>query len=38
VLFEARWDARPPGSSIVADAYFDDLFLGYVDAKPGAGS
>ena len=32
VLFEARWDTRPPGSTIVADAYFDDLFLGYVDA------
>jgi hypothetical protein len=34
VLFEARWDNRPPGSRIEADAYFDDLFLGYVDATP----
>jgi len=34
VLFEARWDNRPPGSQIAADAYFDDLFLGYVDAAP----
>jgi len=32
VLFEARWDNRPPGSTVVADAYYDDLFLGYVDA------
>jgi hypothetical protein len=34
VLFEARWDNRPPGSKIEADAYFDDLFLGYVDSTP----
>ncbi len=34
VLFEARWDNRPPGSRVEADAYFDDLFLGYVDAAP----
>ena len=34
VLFEARWDNRPPGSRIEADVYFDDLFLGYVDATP----
>jgi hypothetical protein len=34
VLFEARWDGRPPGSRVAADAYFDDLFLGYVDAAP----
>jgi hypothetical protein len=31
VLFEARWDTRPPGSRVEADAYFDDLFLGYAD-------
>jgi len=36
VLFEAHWDGRPPGSTVVADAYFDDLFLGYVDAAPGS--
>jgi hypothetical protein len=36
VLFEVRWDNRPPGSRIAADAYFDDLFLGYVDAASGA--
>jgi hypothetical protein len=34
VLFEARWDNRPPGSRVEADAYFDDLFLGYVDEVP----
>jgi len=33
VLFEARWDNRPPGSRVEADAYFDDLFLGYVEAS-----
>jgi len=31
LLFEARWDNRPPGSRVEADAYFDDLFAGYVD-------
>jgi hypothetical protein len=31
LLFEARWDQRPAGSRIEADAYFDDLFVGYVD-------
>lgn len=30
VLFETRFDNRPPRATIVADAYFDDLFLGYV--------
>ena len=34
LLFEARWDNRPPGSLVEADAYFDDLFVGYVDAAP----
>ena len=33
VLCEARWDNRPPGSQVAADVYYDDLFLGYVDAK-----
>jgi hypothetical protein len=31
LLFEARWDDRPAGSRVEADAYFDDLFVGYVD-------
>jgi hypothetical protein len=31
LLFEARWDNRPAGSKIAADAYLDDLFAGYVD-------
>jgi hypothetical protein len=34
VLFEARWDGRPPGSRVEADVAFDDLFLGYVDRAP----
>ena len=34
VLFEARWDSRPPGARVAADVYFDDLFLGYVDRAP----
>jgi hypothetical protein len=34
LLFEARWDNRPAGSRIEADAYFDDLFVGYVDPTP----
>ena len=34
LLFEARWDNRPLGSRVEADAYFDDLFVGYVDATP----
>jgi len=34
LLFEARWDNRPAGSRIEADAYFDDLFVGYVDEAP----
>ena len=34
ILFEARWDNRPAGSRVEADAYFDDLFLGYVGATP----
>lgn len=28
VLFEARWDNMPPGSSVHADVYFDDLYVG----------
>ena len=28
VLFEARWDNMPKGSSVAADVYFDDLFVG----------
>jgi hypothetical protein len=31
LLFEARWDGRPAGSRVEADAYFDDLFVGYTD-------
>ncbi len=34
LLFEARWDNRPAGSRVEADAYFDDLFVGYVDPTP----
>lgn len=29
VLFEARWDNRPPGVVVDADVTYDDLFLGY---------
>ncbi len=28
LLFEARWDDKPEGSGVHADAYFDDLFFG----------
>lgn len=28
LLFEARWDNMPPRSSVEADVYFDDLFVG----------
>jgi len=34
LLFETRWDNRPAGSRIEADAYYDDLFVGYVDEAP----
>jgi hypothetical protein len=29
VLFEARWDNRPPGSKVDAEVFYDDLFFGY---------
>ena len=28
VLFEARWDNRPPGAPVHADVYYDDLHFG----------
>ena len=28
VLFEARWDHRPLDTSVHADVYYDDLFVG----------
>lgn len=28
LLFEARWDNMPPASSVQADVFFDDLFVG----------
>lgn len=33
VLFEVRFDQRPPGSEVEADVYLDDLYLGYADAS-----
>ena len=29
VLFEARWDNKPEGTSVHADVVYDDLFLGF---------
>lgn len=35
VLFEARWDNMPARSSVAADVYYDDLFVG--NAAPASG-
>lgn len=35
VLFEGRWDGKPPDEAAHADVYFDDLFFGY--DRPPAG-
>lgn len=34
VLYEARWDNMPAGSGVVADVYYDDLFVGYDGEAP----
>jgi hypothetical protein len=31
ILVEARWDNRPPGSAVLAEVTYDDLFLGWLD-------